>query len=172
MEDVCAAAGWSSPSTFIKFHSLDVRMDPGSRVLSAWADAFLGLQLYKVYQALWYGVPQDMTSSQHRSEPKNGNIPVTYVTIVPRIGNEMLWWGPFRTFITLTSLSGFWCNSARHAYIVYGMYAWGAVPSAIWPMNWCDGIRASDIRHTIGVPPSDDIITASRSLLGELWLHL
>ncbi len=35
MEDVCAAAGWSSPSTFIKFHSLDVRMDPGSRVLSA-----------------------------------------------------------------------------------------------------------------------------------------
>ncbi len=35
MEDVCAAAGWSSPSTFIKFYSLDVRMAPGSRVLSA-----------------------------------------------------------------------------------------------------------------------------------------
>ncbi|XP_016416708.1 uncharacterized protein LOC107746890 [Sinocyclocheilus rhinocerous] len=34
-EDVCAAAGWSSPSTFIKFYSLDVRMAPGSRVLSA-----------------------------------------------------------------------------------------------------------------------------------------
>ena len=33
--DVCAAAGWSSPSTFVKFYSLDVRMAPGSRVLSA-----------------------------------------------------------------------------------------------------------------------------------------
>lgn len=35
MEDVGAAAGWSSPSTLIKFYSLDVRMAPGSRVLSA-----------------------------------------------------------------------------------------------------------------------------------------
>ncbi len=56
MEDVCAAAGWSSPSTFIKFYSLDVGTAPSSRVLSAWADAFLGLQLYKVRQALWYNL--------------------------------------------------------------------------------------------------------------------
>ena len=35
MDDICAAAGWSSPSTFIKSYSLDVRMAPGSRVLSA-----------------------------------------------------------------------------------------------------------------------------------------
>ncbi|XP_058616584.1 uncharacterized protein LOC131530377 isoform X2 [Onychostoma macrolepis] len=35
MEDIYAAAGWSSPSTFIKFYSLDVRMAPGSRVLYA-----------------------------------------------------------------------------------------------------------------------------------------
>ncbi len=35
LDDVCAAAGWSSPTTFIKFYSLDVRMAPGSRVLSA-----------------------------------------------------------------------------------------------------------------------------------------
>ncbi len=34
-EDVCAAVGWSSPNTFIKFYSLDVRMAPGSQVLSA-----------------------------------------------------------------------------------------------------------------------------------------
>ena len=35
MADICAAAGWSSPNTFIKFYSLDVRTAPGSRVLSA-----------------------------------------------------------------------------------------------------------------------------------------
>ncbi len=104
MEDVCAAAGWSSPSTFIKFYSLDVRMAPGSRVLSAWADAFLGLQLSKVRQALWYSVPKAMTSSQHWSEPMKGNIPVTYVTLVPWIGNEMLRCGPFRTLIALPSV--------------------------------------------------------------------
>ncbi len=36
LEDVCAAAGWSSPGTFIyrKFYSLDMRTAPGSRVLS------------------------------------------------------------------------------------------------------------------------------------------
>ncbi len=35
IDDICAAAGWSSPNTFVKFYSLDVRMAPGSRVLSA-----------------------------------------------------------------------------------------------------------------------------------------
>ncbi len=35
MEDVCAAAGWSSTSTFVKFFSLDVRIAPGFQVLSA-----------------------------------------------------------------------------------------------------------------------------------------
>ncbi len=35
LEDICAAAGWSSPSTFIKFYSLDVRTAPGSQVLSS-----------------------------------------------------------------------------------------------------------------------------------------
>ncbi len=93
MEDVCAVAGWSSPSTFIKFYSLDVRTAPGSRVLSAWGDAFLGLHLYKVRQALWYSVPKAMTSSQ-QSEPRKGNISVSYVTMVPRVGNEMLRWRP------------------------------------------------------------------------------
>ncbi len=34
LEDVCAAAGWSSPGTFIKFYSLDMRTASGSRVLS------------------------------------------------------------------------------------------------------------------------------------------
>ncbi len=30
MYDICAVAGLSSPSTFVKFHSLDVRTTPGS----------------------------------------------------------------------------------------------------------------------------------------------
>ncbi len=94
MEDVCAVAGWSSPSTFIKFYSLDVRTAPGSQVLSAWGNAFLGLQLYKVRQALWYSVPKAMTSSRHLSEPRKGNISVSYVIMVPRAGNEMLRWRP------------------------------------------------------------------------------
>ncbi len=119
MEDICAAAAWSSPSTFIKFYSVDVRMAPGSRVLSTWADAFLGLQLYKVHQALWYSIPQTMTSSQHWSEPRKGNISVTYVNIVPRVGNEMLRWVPFFTFIALPSSSGIWCNCPRNAYIAH-----------------------------------------------------
>ncbi len=69
MEDVCATAGWSSPSTFIKFYSLDMRMAPDFRVLSTWEDAF---QLSKVRQALWYSFPIAMTSTQHWSEPMNG----------------------------------------------------------------------------------------------------
>ncbi len=57
MDDICAAAGWSSPSTFVKFYSLDVRMAPGSWVLSAWADAFFRSQLSQVRQAWWYSIP-------------------------------------------------------------------------------------------------------------------
>ncbi len=56
MDDICAAAGWSSPSTFVKFYGLDVRTAPSSRVLSAWADAFLGSQLSQVRQAWLYSV--------------------------------------------------------------------------------------------------------------------
>ncbi len=33
MNDICAVAGWSSLSTFVKFYSLDVRTASGSRVL-------------------------------------------------------------------------------------------------------------------------------------------
>lgn len=35
LEDICVMVGWSSPNTFIKFYSLDVRMAPGSQALSA-----------------------------------------------------------------------------------------------------------------------------------------
>ncbi len=35
LQDVCAAAGWSSPHTFIRFYSLDLTSTPGSQVLSS-----------------------------------------------------------------------------------------------------------------------------------------
>ncbi len=34
LEDICVAAGWSSPHTFVRFYSLDVDTAPGSQVLS------------------------------------------------------------------------------------------------------------------------------------------
>ncbi len=35
LEDICVAAGWSSPHTFVKFYNLDVDTAPGSQILSA-----------------------------------------------------------------------------------------------------------------------------------------
>ncbi len=34
LEDICVAAGWSSPHTFVRFYNLDVETAPGSQVLS------------------------------------------------------------------------------------------------------------------------------------------
>ncbi len=34
LEDICVAAGWSSPQTFVRFYNLDVDTAPGSQVLS------------------------------------------------------------------------------------------------------------------------------------------
>ncbi len=34
LEDICMAAGWSSPHTFVRFYNLDVNTAPGSHVLS------------------------------------------------------------------------------------------------------------------------------------------
>ncbi len=33
LEDICVAAGWSSPHTFVKFYNLDVDTAPGSQIL-------------------------------------------------------------------------------------------------------------------------------------------
>ncbi|KAL0188444.1 hypothetical protein M9458_015543, partial [Cirrhinus mrigala] len=35
MQDICDAAGWSTPLTFVRFYDLDLRVAPGSSVLSA-----------------------------------------------------------------------------------------------------------------------------------------
>ncbi len=34
LEDICVAAGWSSPHTFVKFYNLDLDTAPGSQILS------------------------------------------------------------------------------------------------------------------------------------------
>ncbi len=34
LEDICMAAGWSSPHAFVRFYNLDVNTAPGSQVLS------------------------------------------------------------------------------------------------------------------------------------------
>lgn len=34
LEDICVAAGWSSPHTFVRFYNLDLDMTPGSQILS------------------------------------------------------------------------------------------------------------------------------------------
>ncbi len=34
LEDICMAACWSSPHTFVRFYNLDVNTAPGSQVLS------------------------------------------------------------------------------------------------------------------------------------------
>ncbi len=41
LEDICVAAGWSSPHTFVRFYNLDVDTAPGSQVLSVWTDRML-----------------------------------------------------------------------------------------------------------------------------------
>ncbi len=41
LEDICMAAGWSSPHTFVRFYNLDVNTAPGSQVLSAWTSCVL-----------------------------------------------------------------------------------------------------------------------------------
>ncbi len=34
LKDICVAAGWSSPHTFVKFYNLDIDTAPGSQILS------------------------------------------------------------------------------------------------------------------------------------------
>ncbi len=41
LKDICVAAGWSSPHTFVRFYNLDVDTAPGSQVLSVWTDRML-----------------------------------------------------------------------------------------------------------------------------------
>ncbi len=41
LEDICVAAGWFSPHTFVRFYNLDVDTAPGSQVLSVWTDRML-----------------------------------------------------------------------------------------------------------------------------------
>ncbi len=60
LEDICVAAGWSSPHTFVKFYNLDVDTAPGSQILSVWTDRMLNLwkrtsRVTRVTLVLWIG---------------------------------------------------------------------------------------------------------------------
>ncbi len=59
LEDICVAAGWSSPHTFVRFYNLDIDTAPGSQILSVWADRVL-LVHYWIFFAwrVWYIVPK------------------------------------------------------------------------------------------------------------------
>ncbi len=46
LEDICMAAEWSSPHTFVKFYNLDVNTAPGSQVLSAWTSCVFGVLVF------------------------------------------------------------------------------------------------------------------------------
>lgn len=48
-------------------------------------------------------------------------------------------------------LKEIWLNSVQHADIAYVRYARGGA-KRYWPVNRCDGIGASDVRHTGCVP--------------------
>ncbi len=52
LEDICVAAGWSSPHTFVKFYNLDVDTAPGSQILSV-----VGSLLFLAWR-VWYIVPK------------------------------------------------------------------------------------------------------------------
>ncbi len=66
LEEICVAAGWSSPQTFVRFYNLDLDTAPGSQVLSVWTGLFEGLFGSKADQIgqrflawrVWYIVPK------------------------------------------------------------------------------------------------------------------
>ncbi len=41
LQQVCDAAGWSSPHTFVRFYSLDVHATPGSHVLESTSQSYV-----------------------------------------------------------------------------------------------------------------------------------
>ncbi len=66
LEDICVAAGWSSPHTFVRFYNLDIDTAPGSQVLSVWTSriwcwfvigpggvAFLAWRVWYIVPKVW-----------------------------------------------------------------------------------------------------------------------
>ncbi len=116
MGDICAAAGWSSPSTFVKFYSLDVRTAPGfplEQMLSL--DPSYLRYVRQDCVAFPYG---DVTATS--KWPMKGNISVTYVTTVPWIGNEMLRFRPFRTFDSISLVHDYAYTFVRRCQALFG----------------------------------------------------
>ncbi len=77
LEDICVAAGWSSPHTFVRFYNLDI--DPGSQILSVWTGRILVVHYWTRWAAflawrVWYIVPKAWKAHAALSEPMIENV--------------------------------------------------------------------------------------------------
>ncbi len=71
MQDICNAAGWSTPLTFVRFYDLDLRATPGSSVLLPYlCSSTLGRDL----QVWWRGHLVSLAFST-QLEFLKGNVP-------------------------------------------------------------------------------------------------
>ncbi len=59
LEDICVAAGWSSPHTFVRFYNLDVDTAPGSQVLSVEGLQILCQTLFEPTVCCWFIIGPD-----------------------------------------------------------------------------------------------------------------
>ncbi len=69
LEDICVAAGWSSPHTFVRFYNLDIDTAPGSQILSVWTDRMLLVHYWTRWAAflawrVWYIIPKVWRASR------------------------------------------------------------------------------------------------------------
>ncbi len=79
LEDICVAAGWSSPHTFVRFYNLDIDTAPGSQILSVWTGRILVVHYWTRWAAflawrVWYIVPKAWKAHAALSEPMIENV--------------------------------------------------------------------------------------------------
>ncbi len=79
LEDICVAAGWSSPHTFVRFYNLDIDTAPGSQILSVWTGRILVVHYWTRWAAflawrVWYIVPKAWKAHAALSEPIIENV--------------------------------------------------------------------------------------------------
>lgn len=127
LQEVCDAAGWSSPHTFIRFYSLDLLVTPG-----LCRDSFTSGQAL-VSMVKWVFHSLKATSQ------------VTYVTMVPWEGNETL-----PPLAILTACLGAACLSLSKADAVVmptSLYSFRLHQHTSWCItnkDWNNCTRASD----------------------------
>ncbi len=82
LEDICVAAGWSTPNTFIKFYGLDMRTAPRSYLLEQ------TFSLVSCYLQVCEGIMVYRSHSNRYAacEPMTGNVLVTYNPKSEKVG--------------------------------------------------------------------------------------